>query len=107
MIWTSNYRFAGRHPNAVATSRGVPRWFTGRHYDALKPLPFMVKIKDEARFTRLYRKKILAPLDPYKVIEELGNEAILLCWEPAGTFCHRAVVATWLKTETGLYVPEW
>ena len=106
-MWTSNYAIAGREPDAVATSVGVPKWFPGRHYDPLKPKRYMLKLKDEADYTSVYASTILAPLDPYRVIEDLGDKAILLCWERPGEFCHRRLVAEWLLTKTGLVVLEW
>lgn len=113
MWFTSNYKTAGRHPHAVATSQGIPKWFRGRQYDPLKPEWYMIRIArnggqaGEARYIELYNEKILAPLDPFKVIEDLGDDAILLCYEEPGEFCHRRLVADWLKTTTGLWVPEW
>jgi len=56
-----------------------------------------------------YRQKyqaILARLDPRKVYEDLGQEAVLLCWEQPGEFCHRRLVAAWLEEALGVTVPE-
>jgi len=51
-------------------------------------------------------QKILDKLDPRKVFEDLGPDAILLCWEPPGKFCHRGLVAAWLEEKLGVQVPE-
>ena len=40
------------------------------------------------------------------MIEELGHNPILLCWEEPGDFCHRMVVADWLRTSAGVEVKE-
>ena len=112
MIYTSNYRIAGRHPDAVATSQGIPRWFRGRVYKALAPHRWMIKIgangdpKEVARFRALYYEKILAPLDVRQVLADLGETAILLCWEAPDSYCHRRLVAEWIERETGIVVPE-
>jgi uncharacterized protein (DUF488 family) len=52
-------------------------------------------------------QEILDRLDPRKVYQELGEDAILLCFEKAGEFCHRRLVAEWLERELGVEVPEW
>jgi len=36
----------------------------------------------------------------------LGEDAILLCWENSGVFCHRRLVAEWFEEELGVSVPE-
>ncbi len=41
-----------------------------------------------------------------KVIEELGHNPVLLCWEKPGDFCHRMVVADWLRNSAGIEVRE-
>ena len=39
MIFTSNFKIAGRLPQAVAISLGVPRGWRGRRDNALAPPP--------------------------------------------------------------------
>jgi len=51
-------------------------------------------------------QKILAGLDPQKVFEDLGEDAILSCWEAPSKFCHRRLVAAWLEEKLGVQVPE-
>lgn len=104
---TSNFATAGKHRRAVAISRGVPVWFRGRRYEALAPTWAMIRMKDEREFTRIYTERVLARLDPHRVVEELGHRAILLCWEPAGQPCHRRVAAEWLQRATGLRILEY
>lgn len=102
---TSNFARNGRHPKAVAISRGVPKWYKGRRYLKLAPSWELIKIEDP-QFTKLYYRYILDRLDPKKVYKELGQDAILLCWEKPGEFCHRRVVARWLEEKLGIEVPE-
>ncbi len=107
MIFTSNFKIAGHLPQAVAISRGVPRGWQGRVYKALAPSWNLVKIADQTQFIQLYKAQVLDKLDARQVLRELGgDDFILLCWEPPGEFCHRLVVAAWLKKELGLKVPE-
>ena len=107
MILTSNFKIAGHLPQAVAISLGVPRGWTGRRYTRLAPNCRLVKIMDPTIFTRLYRTEILDKLDPHKIIKDLGGDNfILICWEAPGEFCHRRVVAAWLRKHTGVLVEE-
>ena len=55
---------------------------------------------DEASYREAYQK-ILDGLDPQKVFEDLGEDAILLCWEAPGKFCRRRLVAAWLEEKLG------
>ena len=92
--------------NAVAISRGVPQWYRGRAYKALAPPWDLLRIEDEEEYTRRYKREVLSRLDPQKVLEDLGDDAILLCWEKPGEFCHRRLVAEWLEEALGIEVPE-
>ncbi|MBI5502881.1 MAG: hypothetical protein HY907_21735 [Deltaproteobacteria bacterium] len=53
-----------------------------------------------------YRAEVLDGLDPAAVRRELGDDAILLCWERPGAPCHRRIVARWLVEALGIGVPE-
>lgn len=48
----------------------------------------------------------LSQLDPVKVMQDLGDKSILLCWESPGVFCHRRCVAQWLESSLGIVIPE-
>jgi hypothetical protein len=104
-LFTSNFAVAGKHPKAVCIAVGKPFWWKGRNYPALAPTRAMLKMSSED-YLILYNE-ILAKLDPEKVVEELGDGAILLCYEAAGKKCHRRYVASWVEMHTGLIVPEW
>ena len=105
MITTSNFAKSGKHPDAVAISRGVPRFYKGRRYNALAPPDWLLKAKDPGLFDQEYRKQ-LAALDARQVAEELGPNTILLCWESFNVRCHRRLVAEWLEEKLGIVVPE-
>ena len=107
MIFTSNFKIAGYLPQAVAISLGVPRGWQGFRYLALVPPRALIKIMDPETFIPLYRTQILDRLDPYKIIRDLGSDDfVMLCWEAPGEFCHRRVVAAWLRKHTGILVEE-
>jgi hypothetical protein len=96
VIYTSSFQQSGKHPNAVAISRGVPVWFKNRRiYDPLRPSRAMLELKGPA-FDAAYGA-LLAALTPRLVAKELGDGAILLCWENEPADCHRGAVADWLR----------
>ena len=111
MIETSYFgnkavREAGRR--LVAISLGVPRWWKWERYEALNPTREMIDMAHAgktAEYAEMYSSQILSRLDPESVYEELDG-AVLFCWEKAGKFCHRRLVAEWLEKATGNPVPE-
>jgi hypothetical protein len=105
-IFTSSFKLAGRHPRAVAIACGVPVWFRGRRYDALRPPRSMLRIRDAAQFATVYAQ-LLAKLDAAEIAQELGDGAILLCWEAPGAPGHRLLVAQWLHATAGVTTSEW
>jgi hypothetical protein len=107
MIFTSNFEIAGRLPQAVAISRGIPRGWQGRRCKALAPPRDLIKIMEPERFIALYRAQVLDKLDPLQVITDLGGDNfVMVCWEAPGEFCHRRVVAAWMRKLTGVLVDE-
>jgi hypothetical protein len=103
---TSNFARSGSHPRAVAISRTRPPGWTGRAYEPLAPSWRLVQAAkssaiDEGEYIRRYREEVLSKLDPGKVYADLGEDAVLLCWENSGAFCHRRLVAEWFEEELG------
>ena len=92
--------------NVVAISQGIPQWYAGQRYMPLAPSWALIKLTDEAQYCKGYAE-VLAKLDAKAVYEFLGGDAILLCWEKPGEFCHRRLVADWLEQHLGIKVPEW
>ena len=105
MITTSNFANSAKHPDAVAISQGVPRFYRGERYMPLAPPRWLLKAKDPELFDREYRK-LLDSLDAKQVAEDLGPNAILLCGESFNVRCHRRLVAEWLEEKLGIVVPE-
>jgi hypothetical protein len=64
-----------------------------------------LKAKDSELFNGEYRKQ-LESLDAKQVTEDLGPNAIILCWESFNVRCHRRLVAEWLEEKLGIVVPE-
>ena len=68
----------------------------------------MIGSPSESKF-RAYYADFLSALNARKVVRDLlriSLDPILLCWERPGEFCHRRLVAEWIESETGLFVPE-
>jgi len=108
---TSHFSRSGSDPKAVAISRSQPQGWTGRVYEPLAPSWRLVQEAksgaiDEDEYIRRYREEVLSKLDPARVYADIGEDAILLCWERPGAFCHRRLVAEWFEEKLGVLVPE-
>lgn len=106
---TSYFARSGTDPHAVAICNGT-KGFHVRSYAPLIPPWWLVerfKSKEATaeEFTQLYQQQ-LAKLDPHIVVAQLGTQAILLCWEKPGEFCHRRLAAEWIESKTGVSCPE-
>ena len=95
--------------NVVSIAGRPPVWYKGRQYKKLAPKYwFFAKYKEDGDadyYVEQYYYEVLAKLDAQQVYEELGENAILCCWEDRG-FCHRFVVADWFKVELGIIIEE-
>ena len=112
---TSSFKLAGSDLRAVSIARYSP-WrgalaFKGKRYSALAPSVGLLKAWkakeiSQAEYTQRFYQETLSLLSPGLVFQELGEEAILLCWEDPGEFCHRRLVASWLEEALGINIPE-
>ena len=109
-MWTSYYAISGKLPTAVSIAARAPAGYLGREYKKLAPkYHFFAEYKktgDTEKYTRCYHEEVLAKLDPLEVFAELGKDAVLLCYEKSGDFCHRRLVAEWLEKNLEIKVPE-
>jgi uncharacterized protein YeaO (DUF488 family) len=58
--------------------------------------------KDVERYIERYNSEILGKLDITAIINKIntvasGKDVILMCYEKPGSFCHRHLVAEWLR----------
>ena len=102
---------ASQDPNAVSIARWPPRWWgSRRRYIALAPSKDLLNRSKAGlpwpEYVKEYQRDILGKLDPAKVLADLGDGAILLCWEKPGEDCHRRLVAEWLEKSLDIKVPE-
>ena len=81
-------------------------------YSKLAPPTEIIKLKDEKLYEQIYYEKVLSKLNPQQVFDELGEHAVLLCYEKFSdiengkAFCHRRMVAKWLEENLGVKVDE-
>lgn len=107
---TSYYAKSAKNPNAVSIAVKAPDWYKGREYKKLAPKYwFLKKYKedgDKLFYQERYYEEVLLKLDPQEVYNDLGPNAVLLCWEKSGEFCHRHLVAAWLRAKLGVEIDE-
>lgn len=103
----------------IAICLFVPFWWKGFHYPRLAPTKSILtqykksklinQTKAEDVFTKRYKAEVLDKLDPHSVYSELGEDAVLLCFEKCTPvvkeFCHRHLVSSWLN-EAGYDIDE-
>lgn len=107
---TSYFAFAHDNPNAVSIAGEAPAFFKGRQFKKLAPrLKAYLQYKadgDEEAYIKAYNEQVLSKYDPHVILAELGNDAVLLCYEPPDEFCHRHLIADWLRHHTGIEITE-
>lgn len=80
----------------------VPPWYVVKAYK---------ENGDKEQYIRDYKRLVLDHLDPHQVVRDIKNvvgynDAALVCYEKSGDFCHRNLVAEWLRN-AGYDVCEW
>ena len=105
--------FTYKGDRGVSIALSQPRDHSLTTYRKLLPTWAMInnykQDRDKRQATKdyeeVYRAEVLDKLDPFVVYAEL-NDSVILCWEKAGDFCHRRLVAEWLSETIGVKVPE-
>ena len=88
------------------------RFWKGEEYKKLAPPADIIKTEDKELYTKLYYERVLNKLNAAEVASELGDNAVLLCYEKYDdcisnkTFCHRHIVAEWLKNSLEMEINE-
>ncbi len=107
---TSNFKIY-KGDKGIAVCIYPPLDWAGARFPALEPprkLFFARKadqINDE-EYEKRYREEVLSHLDAETIYKQLQDQ-VLLCWEDPGEFCHRRIIARWIKEKLGIDVPEW
>ena len=113
MIYTTYFAKLKSLPEEItpiAICAKSPPGYKGPSYRALAPhYGFYSKYKengDEDYFTTCYNDQILRNLNPTRVVADLYYQAgkayldgdiALVCYEKSTDFCHRSLVAEWLR----------
>lgn len=112
-LYTSYYAKSGNHPKAIAISLFSPSFFRRRWYLQLAPTHPIIKAHKSGKITdEEYELLYLDLLEnergltPQKVVDDLPEGSILLCYESTGKFCHRHIVARWLEAGADVKVTE-
>ncbi len=97
----------------IGISNAIPQGLSlnVRLYPALRPGWKLVhELKSgyitEDKYTEMYYYLILNRLNPTWAYEELGENAVLLCFEKPGEFCHRRIIAEWFNEHLRVKVNE-
>ncbi|MCK9446593.1 hypothetical protein M0Q50_07005 [bacterium] len=103
--------FTYKGDKGIGISLSVPKFWHGDRYMKLAPTPYILdaiksgKINEE-EYIYLYYRDVLSKLNVNEIYEELKDK-VLLCWEKPEKFCHRIIVANWIKEKIGVEVIEW
>ena len=118
-IYTSNFenmnRVIAEDKVVVAICRKCPVDYDGYWMPELAPTQEILSEYHETWNTETYYEKyqqILSDLDARDVYNKLqkygaGKDVVMLCYEPAGAFCHRHLAGKWLSEQLGTAVEEW
>lgn len=118
-IFTSSFnKSKGLDPSkylVVSISRFPPKWFQGvRCFEFAPSMQLLNDFHDgmaQCLYAYRYRYEVLERGDVHKVFEWLaglskGRDIVLCCFEPAGRFCHRRLLADYVKEVWGYSINE-
>ncbi len=118
MIYTTYFAKLRKLPETItpiAICGGLPKFYTGLSYKKLAPKWEFFKVWKETHdnnyYIENYDKLVLNDLSAKEVVKELRSMAdtkdiVLVCYEKPSDFCHRHLVANWLK-DNGFDCSEW
>ena len=113
MIYTSYFGRLSRFPEnivPISICGKAPDWYGGPQYKKLAPkYDFFMKWKethDNDYYIKCFNEQVLDKLNAQDVLLELSelagfnnrhNDICLICYEKSEDFCHRHLVAGWLR----------
>lgn len=106
MIYTSYFGNIKNLPDGyklICISRICPKGMKIKMYGKLAPSQSLLTdyksgLLSWEEYTNRYKEETLSLLSPQKVVEELGNNVILLCYEKPEDNCHRHIIRDWLNS---------
>jgi len=111
-FYTSYFAKIKNYPTItpISIARFAPRWF--KDVISYEPLAPSVELLTDYKFKRIHENKyitiyhdeVLSKLDPEQVIKDLTNLSptdvmAICCYEIPRDFCHRHLVAQWLRSK--------
>ena len=117
-IYTSYFGNSKKLPQAGIKVIGIafyrPRWFYGISLKQVAPTKSILFAKDETQedYIRRYKAEVLAPQDMRQFLKAVeaasgGQDVALCCYEKPEDFCHRHILAEWIKEKTGVEIKEY
>lgn len=113
MIYTSYFAKLPHLPKnivPISICGKAPEWYDGIQYKVLAPkyefFQEWKKTRDNDYYIKHFNEEVLSKLNAKKVVEKLyalssKRDIALICYEKPGDFCHRNLVAEWLR-ENGI-----
>lgn len=114
MIYTSYFAKLSKLPaniTPIAICGKSPEWYKGIQYKKLAPkwsfFSVWKQTHDNDYYVEHFCKEVLYTLNAEDVIKELyklaeksqDEDIVLICYEKPGDFCHRHLVANWLRNQ--------
>ena len=114
MIYTSYFAKLSKIPSnitPIAICGKSPEWYKGIQYKKLAPkwsfFSVWKQTHDNDYYVEHFCKEVLHTLNADDVIKELyklaeksqNEDIVLICYERPGDFCHRHLVANWLRNQ--------
>ena len=124
MIYTSYFAKLKSLPDniiPISICGKAPDWYKGLQYKKLAPkYDFFMEWKkthDNDYYIKCFNEQVLDKLNALTIMRDLidlvnstenhiGKEIALICYEKPSDFCHRHLVADWLR-KNGLQCEEW
>lgn len=112
-LYTSYYAKSGKHALAASISLSSPSFFRTRWIPELAPSPLILKgykagVLTNEDYEELYLDLLIndRKLDAQRIVDQLPEGTILLCYEKSGDFCHRHIAARWLMENADVTISE-
>ena len=98
----------------IGISLYPPRWFNGISLKQVAPTKSILFANGQTQeeYTRRYRSEVLSRQDIQqflKTVEQAsgGQDVALCCYEKPEDFCHRHILADWIKEKRGIEISEY
>lgn len=99
---------------AIGIALYPPRWFYGISLKQVSPTKSILFAKDQTQeeYIRRYKSEVLALQDIKQFLKTVemasgGQDVALCCYEKPGDFCHRHILAEWIKEKAGIEIKEY